>query len=97
VHQKPVDVQRLVARRVGRLEYDRAALLGVGNPGGQSGLEQLAFMLEFLHEIILAMSRAFVKESDQDSEVLPERAISPHPNLVTRRGLALLEARVRAL
>jgi len=43
------------------------------------------------------MSRAFVKESDQDSEVLPERAISPHPNLVTRRGLALLEARVRAL
>jgi transcription elongation GreA/GreB family factor len=43
------------------------------------------------------MSRAFVKESDQDTESLPERAISAHPNLVTARGLALLEARVREL
>lgn len=43
------------------------------------------------------MSRAFVKESDQDSDALPERAISPHPNLVTARGQALLEARVREL
>ncbi len=43
------------------------------------------------------MSRAFVKESDQDSDPLPERAISEHPNLVTARGLALLEARVREL
>ena len=44
-----------------------------------------------------AMSRAFVKDSDQDTETLPERAISPHPNLVTARGLALLEARVHEL
>jgi transcription elongation GreA/GreB family factor len=43
------------------------------------------------------MSRAFVKESDQDAEALPERVISPHPNLVTARGLALLETRVREL
>ena len=43
------------------------------------------------------MSRAFTKESDQDVETLPERAISPHPNLVTARGLGLLEARVREL
>ena len=43
------------------------------------------------------MSRAFVKESDQDGDALPERVISPHPNLVTARGLALLEARVREL
>jgi transcription elongation GreA/GreB family factor len=43
------------------------------------------------------MNRAFVKESDQDTEALPERAISPHPNLVTARGQALLEARVREL
>ena len=43
------------------------------------------------------MSRAFVKESDQDTETLPERAVSPHPNLVTARGLELLEARVREL
>ena len=43
------------------------------------------------------MSRAFVKESDQDPGALPERAVSPHPNLVTARGLAALEARVREL
>jgi transcription elongation GreA/GreB family factor len=43
------------------------------------------------------MSRAFVKESDRDPGELPERALSPHPNLVTARGLAALEARVREL
>src|SRR5258708_18808187 len=43
------------------------------------------------------MSRAFVKDSDQDTDTLPERAISTHPNLVTARGLALLEARVHEL
>src|SRR5258706_13963641 len=43
------------------------------------------------------MSRAFVKDSDQDPDTLPERAISAHPNLVTARGMALLEARVREL
>ena len=46
---------------------------------------------------MVAMNRAFVKESDQDTEILPERPISPHPNLVTARGLAQLEARVREL
>lgn len=42
------------------------------------------------------MSRAFVKEDDPTggAAVLPDRAISPHPNLVTRRGLRLIEARV---
>lgn len=43
------------------------------------------------------MSRAFVKESDQDNGLLPERVISSYPNLVTTRGLSLLETRVRAL
>ena len=34
-----------------------------------------------------AMSRAFVKEQDGDTpEALPDRPISPHPNLVTRAG-----------
>lgn len=47
--------------------------------------------------MMFAMSRAFVKESDQDTSALPERAISPHPNLVTARGLAQLETRVREL
>jgi transcription elongation GreA/GreB family factor len=42
------------------------------------------------------MSRAFVKEDDPTggAAVLPDRAISPHPNLVTRRGLQLIEARI---
>lgn len=45
------------------------------------------------------MSRAFVKESDDDLSAgeLPERPIPPHPNYVTARGLELLHARVREL
>ncbi len=44
------------------------------------------------------MSRAFVKESDgDDAGALPERAISPHANLVTARGLARIDAQVREL
>jgi transcription elongation GreA/GreB family factor len=43
------------------------------------------------------MSRAFVKEGDGEPPPLPERAISPHPNLVTARGLRQIEARVREL
>jgi transcription elongation GreA/GreB family factor len=42
------------------------------------------------------MSRAFVKEDGADPGVvaLPDRLISPHRNLVTRRGLQLIESRV---
>jgi len=37
------------------------------------------------------MSRAFVKEQDANYvEDLPERPISPHPNDVTERGLAMI-------
>jgi transcription elongation GreA/GreB family factor len=43
------------------------------------------------------MSRAFVRESDTDPAALPERAVSPHPNFVTPRGLKAIEARVREL
>ena len=45
------------------------------------------------------MSRAFVKEPDgQDAfEELPERPVSPHPNLVTAEGLARIEAEVARL
>ena len=42
------------------------------------------------------MSRAFVREGD-GAEPPPERTVSPHPNLVTPRGLAALEARLREL
>lgn len=43
------------------------------------------------------MSRAFVKDGDGEPLPLPERAISPHPNLVTARGLRQIDARVREL
>jgi transcription elongation GreA/GreB family factor len=44
------------------------------------------------------MSKAFTKEDDYGPEVdLPERAISPHPNLVTAEGLAQIEAAVAKL
>jgi transcription elongation GreA/GreB family factor len=38
------------------------------------------------------MSKAFTKEDDAAQEAdLPDRAISPHPNLVTAEGLAQIE------
>src|SRR5262245_3785634 len=37
------------------------------------------------------MSRAFVKEHEDAVEELPDRPVSPHPNLVTAEGLAQLE------
>ena len=40
------------------------------------------------------MSRAFVKEGSGELEPLPDLPISPHPNYVTWRGLALLQARL---
>lgn len=44
------------------------------------------------------MSRAFVKESDEDRlEPLPERVVSEHPNLVTPAGLKHIETQVQAL
>jgi len=43
------------------------------------------------------MSRAFTRESDDDPGTLPERPVSPHPNLVTPNGLAAIEVRLRAL
>jgi transcription elongation factor GreB len=45
------------------------------------------------------MSRAFVKESDDDLSAgeLPERPLAAHANYVTSRGLELLQARVREL
>ena len=45
------------------------------------------------------MSRAFVKESDDDLSAgeLPERPVPTHVNYVTPKGLELLQARVREL
>ncbi len=45
------------------------------------------------------MSRAFVKDSDEDMVAgeLPERPLASHPNYVTLLGLERLQARVREL
>lgn len=45
------------------------------------------------------MSRAFVKESDEDLAAgeLPERPLSAHPNYLTPAGLEQLHARVKEL
>jgi transcription elongation GreA/GreB family factor len=43
------------------------------------------------------MSRAFVKESDQDAAPLPERVISPHANFVTTAGMRQIEEQIREL
>ena len=45
------------------------------------------------------MSRAFVKESDDDLAAgeLPERPVPPHVNYVTPKGLEQLQARTREL
>jgi len=42
------------------------------------------------------MSRTFVKEDDKNAGVvpLPDRPISPNRNLVTRRGLHLIESQI---
>ena len=38
------------------------------------------------------MSRAFVKDDDGAGiEPLPDRPVSPHPNIVTAEGLALID------
>jgi len=42
------------------------------------------------------MSRAFVKEDGPDNTPLPDLPVSPHPNYVTPRGLAALQARLAA-
>jgi transcription elongation GreA/GreB family factor len=38
------------------------------------------------------MSRAFIKEAGADTVDLPDRRISPHPNLVTADGLIAIES-----
>jgi transcription elongation GreA/GreB family factor len=38
------------------------------------------------------MSRAFVKEDENDKTEFPDRPISPHRNFVTEAGLAAIEA-----
>lgn len=43
------------------------------------------------------MSRAFVKDQDDLIEEAGERPVSPHPNLVSERGLALIDEEIERL
>ena len=43
------------------------------------------------------MSRAFVKETDEAFDSLPDRPVSPHQNLVTPEGLVQIEATLARL
>jgi transcription elongation GreA/GreB family factor len=43
------------------------------------------------------MSRAFVKETDDAFDELPDRPVSPHPNFVTPEGLAAIETTLARL
>ena len=45
------------------------------------------------------MSKAFTREddADQQGDLLPERAIPPHPNLVTADGLVMIEVALTQL
>jgi transcription elongation GreA/GreB family factor len=43
------------------------------------------------------MSRAFVKETDDAFDELPDRPVSPHPNFVTPEGLAATDATLARL
>jgi transcription elongation GreA/GreB family factor len=43
------------------------------------------------------VSRAFIKETDETFETLPDRPISPHQNLVTPEGLEQIEATLALL
>ncbi|MBL8908668.1 MAG: transcription elongation factor GreA [Rhizobiales bacterium] len=43
------------------------------------------------------MSRAFVKDQDDFIEDAGERPVSPHPNLVTERGLSLIDEELERL
>jgi hypothetical protein len=38
------------------------------------------------------MSRAFVREAENETAELPDRPISPHRNFVTEAGLSAIEA-----
>ena len=43
------------------------------------------------------MSRAFIKETDETVENLPDRPISSHPNMVTPKGFELIESALSRL
>jgi transcription elongation GreA/GreB family factor len=43
------------------------------------------------------MSKAFVRDEDDKHERLPDRIVPPHPNLVTAKGLTLIQNEIAKL
>jgi hypothetical protein len=43
------------------------------------------------------VNKAFVKEEDHQADALPDHLIPPQANLVTERGLSLIEAEIAQL
>lgn len=66
-------------------------MANAGNRGGFLGGRS--------HRTFSFMNKAFVREGDggESAQRLPDRPISPHPNLVTAEGLAQIEARLKKL
>src|SRR5258707_10794457 len=56
------------------------------------------FPRRIAHLRFCPMAVAFTKEEDYESQAadLPDRPVSPHPNLVTGSGLAAIEAELAA-
>jgi len=60
-----------------------------------AGEPRIALAVEPSKAYLRLMSRAFTKEDDSNSSIdLGERPISPHRNLVTEKGLALIDAEI---
>jgi hypothetical protein len=53
VNEQAVYVQRLEARRIGRLEFDRASPFRILDAREECRLEQFRFVFEFLHSATL--------------------------------------------
>src|ERR1700736_3660926 len=76
---------------MGRFAYPDRLLQG-HSPGTLLNGRPWLGLKDFLrHTHIPGMSRAFINE-DHFVEDLPDRPVSEHPNHVTARGLALIEA-----
>jgi transcription elongation factor GreB len=67
------------------------------DPGGWHGCARFAAHPDY--PVVKLMSRAFVKDSDDDLTAgeLPERPVPAHANYVTPHGLEQLQARAREL
>jgi hypothetical protein len=63
MHQQPIDVQRLVACRIRRLEFDSLAALGIFNACDQGRFEQFRFVPELLQALPRRSPNAMLVET----------------------------------